>query len=92
MMKLPEHDGLYGPLKAQSRPIQTELTAEQRKIVLDTLTELNDTQARHAVGQIAMRDSRIAQLVALFEMSDERGKLTLLAFAGIHAARYPREK
>jgi len=46
--------------------------------------------ARHVTGQIAMRDPRVAQLVAMFEMSDERGKITLLAIAGIHAARYPK--
>lgn len=37
-------------------------------------------------------DPRAAQLLALFQMSDERGKVTLLAIAGIHAARYPKEK
>lgn len=37
-------------------------------------------------------DPRVSQLLALFQMSDERGKVTLLAIAGIHAARYPAEK
>lgn len=37
-------------------------------------------------------DPRAAQLLALFQMSDERGKITLLAIAGIHAARFPKEK
>jgi len=54
--------------------------------------DLVSTQARHVAGQAAMRDPRAAQLLALFEMSDERGKVILLAIAGIHAARYPREK
>lgn len=49
-------------------------------------------EARHVAGQAAMRDVRAAQLLALFEMSDERGKVTLLAIAGIHAARYPKGK
>ena len=35
-------------------------------------------------------DPRRAQLIALFDMSDERGQALLLAIAGIHAARYPR--
>lgn len=50
----------------------------------------NPAQARHVAGQTVMRDPRAAQLLALFEMSDERGKITLLAIAGIHAARYPK--
>lgn len=41
-------------------------------------------------GQLT--DPRAAQLLALFQMSDERGKVVLLALAGIHAARFPREK
>lgn len=48
-------------------------------------------QARHVAGHVAMRDPRAAQLLAMFEMSDERGRVTLLAIAGIHAARYPKE-
>lgn len=54
------------------------------------LLEVMPVEARHAAGQAAMRDVRAAQLLALFEMSDERGKITLLAIAGIHAARYPK--
>jgi hypothetical protein len=52
---------------------------------------LVDTESRHAVGQAAMTDPRIAQLVALFKLSDERGKFMLLALAGIWAERYPKE-
>lgn len=36
-------------------------------------------------------DPRRVQLIALFDMSDERGQSLLLAIAGIHAARYPRK-
>ena len=36
-------------------------------------------------------DPRRVQLLALFDMSDERGQSLLLAIAGIHAARYPKE-
>lgn len=54
-------------------------------------TTITETEARHIAGQAAMRDPRAAQLLALFEMSDERGKVTLLAIAGIHASRYPKE-
>lgn len=43
-------------------------------------------------GQAAMFDPREAQLLALFRMSDERGKVVQLAIAGIHAARWPKEK
>lgn len=60
--------------------------------ILDTLAELNNTQARQVAGQVAMTDQRAAQLLTLFQMSDERGKITLLAIAGIHAARYPQGK
>jgi hypothetical protein len=56
------------------------------------LPEVAPTEARHVAGQAAMRDPRAAQLLALFEMSDERGRVTLLAFAGIHAARYPNKE
>lgn len=55
-------------------------------------TAIPGTEARHIAGQISMTDPRAAQLLALFQMSDERGKVTLLAIAGIHAARYPKEK
>lgn len=54
-------------------------------------TTITETEARHIAGQAVMQDPRIAQLLALFEQSDERGKLILLAIAGIHAARYPKE-
>lgn len=37
-------------------------------------------------------DARRVQLLALFDMSDERGQALLLAIAGIHAARYPKVK
>lgn len=60
--------------------------------IIETMAELNNTQARQVAGQVAMTDPRGAQLLALFQMSDERGKITLLAIAGIHAARFPKEK
>lgn len=44
----------------------------------------------HATLQVTPADPRRAQLIALFDMSDERGQALLLAIAGIHAARYPR--
>lgn len=53
--------------------------------------EESPVKARHVAGQIAMQDPRAAQLLALFHQSDERGRVTLLAFAAIHAARYPKE-
>lgn len=56
------------------------------------IKQIAATEARHVAGQVAMADPRAAQLLALFQMSDERGKITLLAIAGIHAARYPKEK
>lgn len=46
----------------------------------------------HAPIAAEVSDPRRVQLLALFDMSDERGKVVLLAIAGIHAARYPREK
>lgn len=33
-----------------------------------------------------------AQLLALFDQSDARGQALLLIIAGIHAARFPKEK
>lgn len=60
--------------------------------IMEAMADLNNTQARQVAGQVAMADPRAAQLLALFQMSDERGKITLLAIAGIHAARYPKEK
>jgi len=56
------------------------------------LPDVMPVEARHAAGQAAMTNPRAAQLLALFNMSDERGQLLLLAIAGIHAARYPKEK
>lgn len=44
----------------------------------------------HAPLQAPAADPRRVQLVALFDMSDERGQALLLAIAGIHAARYPK--
>lgn len=53
-------------------------------------TTITETEARRVAGQATIFDPRDAQLLALFRMSDERGKVTLLAIAGIHAARYPK--
>lgn len=46
----------------------------------------------HAPLQVPPADPRRVQLIALFDMSDERGQALLLAIAGIHAARYPKVK
>jgi hypothetical protein len=46
----------------------------------------------HAPLAASEPDPRRVQLLALFDMSDERGKVTLLAIAGIHAARFPKGK
>jgi len=54
------------------------------------------TQGRRQLEKTApipmLVDPRRAQLIALFDLSDVRGQDLLIAIAGIHAARYPKER
>lgn len=50
------------------------------------------TQARHAVGQVAMVNEHIPHLVALFNQLDERGQRTMLAMLAVAVKLHPKVK
>lgn len=57
----------------------------------DIVAVMNDTEARQVVGQAAMRNPRLAHLMALAAHLDERGFEAVLNCAAFHH-RYPKEK
>ena len=71
------------------------MTNKQTLAPADLLALVNEAQspaqARHVVGQATMREPRIAQLVALFDQLDERGKISTLAMLAVAVKLHPKE-
>jgi len=70
------------------------MTTKQTLAPAELLALVNETQQPAPVCHrltLAEATER-AQLLALFDRSDARGQALLLQIAGIHAARYPKDK
>lgn len=68
--------------------------AEQERALEHEQDRANEAAVKamsKSAAQPAQTDPAAAQLLVLFRMSDKRGQELLLAIAGIHAARYPRD-
>lgn len=73
--------------KAGDRQLENIRMAEAANAIMQSRRQF---EAAPVVPMLV--DPRRAQLLALFDMSDTRGQDLLLQIAGIHAARYPKEK
>lgn len=81
-----KYDGYGNPIYGNVKGYQTPNLYSEKELADShrTIQFLKETQLQNT-------DPRRAQLLALYDLSDDRGKELLLSIAGIHAACYPKE-